>query len=85
MSIGPLDDDDDSRRLVCSCILLPPFQIIVCFGFLLIRTSSTLTKFVEKCIKHQINFIKFSIKCILIEYLFEFVDVNFFFKKLGQS
>jgi hypothetical protein len=49
MSIGPLDDDDDSRRLVCSCILLPPFQIIACFGFLLIQTSSTLTKFVEKC------------------------------------
>jgi hypothetical protein len=64
-------------------LLLPPFQIIVHFGFVLSPTSLTLTSLEKYKNIYNIKFVssKFYMEYNLKVHLFEIVDANIFFLK----
>ena len=46
----PLMQVRNLQQVACSHYMVPPFQIIVLFSFVLSQTSLSLSKFIEKCI-----------------------------------
>jgi hypothetical protein len=58
--------------------LLPPFQIIVHFIFVLSQTSLIFTMFIEKTNIYNIKLVLLTMKYVLIVHLFGIVD--FFYK-----